>query len=186
MQNAPIPPNEEQRLAELYRLQILYTEPEATFDHITRELADIFEVPISTLSLIDRDHQFFKAGFGLPADLAQSRKTSRAESICGHVVGHNEVLVVNDLAADPRFADNPLVQATGIRFYAGAPLRTKSGHAVGSLCIIDTKPRQITAREARLLQLIAETVMAEIKLRQVSRDLITISGQLSERDKSLR
>ena len=186
MQNAPIPPNEEQRLAELYRLQILYTEPEAAFDHITEELAAIFEVPISTLSLIDRDHQFFKAGFGLPASLAQARQTSRAQSICGHVVGNNEILIVNDAAADPRFADNPLVLAAGIRFYAGAPLRTRSGHAIGSLCLIDTKPRHITPREARLLQLVAETAMAEIKLRQVSRDLITLSGQLAERDKAGR
>ena len=186
MQSAPIPPNEEDRLAELYQLEILYTEPEAAFDHITKELANIFQVPISTLSLIDREHQFFKSGFGLPADLAQSRQTSRAHSICGHVVGSNEMLIVNDVATDPRFAGNPLVRATGIRFYAGAPVRTRSGHAVGSLCIIDMKPRTITPREARLLQLIAETAMAEIKLRQVSRDLITLSGQLAERNKAAR
>ncbi len=186
MQSAPIPPNEEERLAELYQLEILYTEPEAAFDHITRELADIFQVPICTLSLIDREHQFFKSGFGLPEDLLLSRKTSRAESICGHVVGNNKMLVVNDIAADPRFADNPLILATGVRFYAGAPLRTRAGHAVGSLCIIDMKPRTITTREERLLQLIAQTAMAEIKLRQVSRDLITLSGQLAEKNKASR
>ncbi len=100
-------------------MEILYTEPEATFSHILKELADIFQVPISTLSLIDREHQFFKSGFGLPADLMQSRQTARAQSICGHVVGNNEMLIVNDVAADPRFADNPLILATGVPVLRG-------------------------------------------------------------------
>lgn len=183
MQTPPIPPDEEDRLAELYRLEILYTQPEATFDRITSALASIFEVPVSTLSLIDREHQFFKAAHGLPPEIIGPRRTLRSLSICGHVVGTNDLLVVEDLALDERFADNPLIQASGLRFYAGVPVRTAAGQPVGSLCIMDTKPRHLTRREIRLLQLLADTVMAEIRLRQSSREVIALSGQLAERDK---
>ncbi len=168
MTTPPIPPDEEQRLVELDQLQLLYTTPEQVFDRITSQLADIFRVPLATMSLIDRDHQFAKSSSGLPEPL---HIIPRNLSICGHVVGNNDMLVIEDLAADPRFNDNPLIVQSGLRFYAGAPLRTDSGRPIGSLCIIDTKPRQLSHAEIRLLKLVAEGLMTEVKLRQVSRHL---------------
>jgi serine phosphatase RsbU (regulator of sigma subunit) len=178
MQAPPVPANEEQRLAELKSLDLLDTPPEEVFDRYTRRLANIFDAPISLMSLIDEDRQWWKSHFGLPPELAEVRSTARDLSVCGHVVGNNELVVIDDLAQDERFANNPLIQKTGMRFYAGAPLRTDSGQPIGSLCVIDTKPRHLTETEKQLLQLIAEDVMTEVKLRDASRKMTTLTEQV--------
>lgn len=162
---AAIPPDEAERLAELARFGLLDTPPEEALDRVTRELARIFGAPISLMSLVDGERQFWKSHFGLPADLAAAGASDRESSMCGHVVGENDVLVVTDTQADSRFAANPFLQRCGIRFYAGAPLRTQSGSAIGSLCVIDTKPRVITERERELLRMVADAVMTEMELR---------------------
>jgi hypothetical protein len=168
MTPAPIPADEEERLAALAELNLLDTEAEPVFDRITAKLARVFEMPIALISLIDRDRQFFKSQTGLPADLAKSRQTARNVSVCGHVVAKNQVMIVEDLARDRRFANNPLVKEHGIRFYAGVPLLAPNGQPIGSLCLMDMKPRQLTEREKRLLQEYANEVMEEIAKRAPS------------------
>src|SRR5215470_3798605 len=168
MTPAPIPPNEEERLVELNRLNLLDTPREANFDHITERLTKLFNVPIALITLVDKNRQWFKSQTGLPADLAEARSTSRDVSLCGHVVAKDEVLVVRDLARDLRFANNALVKERGLRFYAGVPLRGPNGFPIGSLCILDTKPREITKQEQELLKMIAGDVMEQIKRRPVA------------------
>ncbi|MEO6740888.1 MAG: AI-2E family transporter [Chthoniobacteraceae bacterium] len=165
MTPAPIPEDEEERLAALAALNLLDTEAEPVFDRITAKLARVFEVPIALISLIDRDRQFFKSAVGLPEILAKARQTARNISICGHVVAQNQVMVVEDLARDRRFANNPLLKEHGIRFYAGVPLLAPNGQPIGALCLMDLKPRQLTEREKRLLQEYASEVMEEIAKR---------------------
>ncbi len=165
MTPAPIPADEEERLAALAALNLLDTEAEPVFDRITAKLARVFEVPIALITLVDRDRQFFKSQIGLPADLAQARQTPRSISVCGHVVAKNQVMVIEDLARDRRFANNPVLKEHGIRFYAGAPLLAPNGLPIGALCLMDLKPRQITEREKRLLLEYANEVMEEIAKR---------------------
>src|SRR5512140_2045355 len=165
---APTPPNEEERLAELNGLNLLDTPMEADFDQVIERLTKLFKVPIALLTLIDKDRQWFKSQTGLPADLAEARCTSRDVSLCGHVIANDEVLIVRDLARDPRFANNPFVKERGLRFYAGVPLRGPNGFPIGSLCILDTKPREMTRQEQELLKMIAGDVMEQIKRRPVS------------------
>jgi len=159
---APIPERETERLKELRRLNLLDTKPEETFDRVTKEVATMFDVPISLVSLVDSDRQFWKSQVGLPEDLAAARESPRATSLCGHVAAENSLLVVEDTLKDKRFANNPVLRQRGIRFYAGAPLGTTSGQAVGSLCILDTRARSFSARNGRLLSLIAEKLMKEV------------------------
>ena len=165
MTTAPIPADEEERLATLVALNLLDTEAEPVFDRITAKLARVFEVPIALISLMDRDRQFFKSQTGLPPELAKARQTARNISVCGHVVAKNQVMVIEDLARDRRFANNPLLKEHGIRFYAGVPLLAPNGQPIGSLCLMDLKPRQLTEREKRLLQEYANEVMEEIAKR---------------------
>jgi len=165
MTPAPIPDDEEERLAALAELNLLDTEAEPVFDRITAKLTRVFEVPIALISLIDRDRQFFKSQTGLPENLAKARQTARNVSVCGHVVAKNQVMVIEDLARDRRFANNPLLKEHGIRFYAGVPLLAPNGQPIGSLCLMDMKPRQLTEREKRLLLEYASEVMEEIAKR---------------------
>jgi methylmalonyl-CoA mutase cobalamin-binding subunit len=160
----PIPDNEQARLEELAHLHLTDGTREEVFDRITRKLARIFEVPIALITFVDRDHQWFKSHVGLPDDIAEAGQTSRDLSVCGHVIASNEVLVVEDLARDRRFANNPLLKERGLRFYAGVPLRSNN-LPIGSLCILDIKPRRLSEREKRLLEVIGEDVMEEIKRR---------------------
>ena len=164
---APTPPNEEARLAELNGLNLLDTPPEGDFDQVTERLTMLFRVPIALLTLIDKDRQWFKSQAGLPADLAEVRSTPRDVSVCGHVIANDEVLIVRDLARDPRFANNPWLKERGLRFYAGAPLRGPNGFPVGALSILDTKPRDMSPQEQDLLKMIAADVMEQIKRRRV-------------------
>ena len=162
MSPAPILDDEEERLAALAELQLLDTEAEPAFDRIISKLARVFEMPIALISLVDRHRLFFKSHTGLPEDLAESRQASRDVSVCGHVVSNNEVTVIEDLARDRRFASNPWIRQRGLRFYAGAPLRAPNGRPIGSLCLLDVKPREFTIRDRRHLQEYASEVMEEI------------------------
>ncbi|MGZ5504325.1 MAG: GAF domain-containing protein, partial [Chthoniobacterales bacterium] len=161
---APIPANEEERLATLQALKILNTMPDENFDRMTDKVARIFDVPIALITFIDRDTQWIKAGAGLPEDIAKERMIRRAESVCGHVVASDQPLIVEDIARDRRFANNALLRERGLRFYAGVPLRVNE-HAIGSLCILDIKPRRLSEREQRLLEIMADDVVEEIKRR---------------------
>ena len=164
MLSAPIPDDEEERLSALAELHLLDTDAEPAFDRITAKLARVFEVPVALITLVDRDRQFFKSQVGLPEALARARQTPRNVSACGHVVAKNQVMVIEDLARDRRFANNPLFKEHGIRFYAGIPLLAPNGQPIGSLCLMDMKPRQLTEREKRLLIEYAGEVMEIIAL----------------------
>ena len=147
MTPAPIPDDEDARLNALRGLLLLDTPPEERYDRLARFAAEQLDVPIALLSLVDGQRQWFKSRVGLDAT-----ETPRDISFCGHAVMKNELFIVEDASSDPRFADNPLVVgAPHIRFYAGAPLSSPSGHHIGTLCVIDTVPRTLGAVELAIL-----------------------------------
>ncbi len=157
---APLPPNEAERLAVLRSLRILGTPPEPHFDAVCRTVAALFSVPIATVTLVDADRQWFKAKCGVSGD-----GDPREVALCAHTILADEVLVIEDAQADPRFADNPLVTgAPHLRFYAGAPLSLAPGLRLGTLCVIDTRPRRFSEAERRQLQDMASVVVAHLKL----------------------
>jgi signal transduction histidine kinase len=139
-----IPVNEAQRLATLERYSILDTPPEVAFDRMARIVARIFAAPIAMVTFIEKDRQWFKACFG--TDL---RENTRALSFCSQTILTDEVMVVPDAILDERFRDNPVALDMGLRFYAGAPLRTVDGRNIGTLCIYDLKPRAGLSSEQR-------------------------------------
>lgn len=148
-----------QRAIQEYRLGELGPEPE--FDAVTQLAADLFDVPISAVTVLATDQQLFQGSCGLA-----SRSTGRDEAFCNLTVQQNEVFVIEDAAQDPRFRDNPLVTGEPhIRFYAGAPLKVRGGVAVGSLCLIDQKPRMLDEEARRRLLLLARTVTDVMELR---------------------
>ena len=150
--------DEELRLCSLWALGILDTPAEERFDKFTRLASSALQVPIALISFVDSDRQWFKSRQGL--DCAE---TSRSVAFCSHAIESDDLLVVPDTLQDGRFSANPLVcDAPYIRFYAGCPIRTLDGAAVGTLCVIDTKPRQLTAPEATMLKSLAEMVEAEL------------------------
>ena len=159
---APIPADEAERLAELERLQLLDTPPEVMFDKITEDVRASLGVPIALLSLVDESRQFWKSQAGLPDEIAAVRESPRETSICGHVVALGETLVIEDVLRDTRFANNPVLRQNGIRFYAGAPLMTGAALAIGTLCVMDTKPRQFGSADIAILRIAAEDATRKI------------------------
>ena len=147
MTPAPIPANEDARLNALRELLLLDTPPEERYDRLARFAAEQLDMPIALLSLVDGQRQWFKSRVGL--DITEG---ARDISFCGHAIMKNELFVVDDASSDARFADNPMVAgAPHIRFYAGAPLSSPSGHHIGTLCVIDTVPRTLGAVELSIL-----------------------------------
>jgi two-component sensor histidine kinase len=155
---------ERERLTALYNYGILDTPRESDFDDVVKILADVCDVPFSTVTLIDKERQWHKAAFGI-GDL---RETPRDVSFCAHTILHDgDMLVVPDVTEDPRFADNPFVVGEPhLRFYAGALLRNENGLPLGTVCIVDYKPRVLDSRQTNLLRLMARQVMAQIALRR--------------------
>src|ERR1700746_98797 len=163
----PVPANEVERLRTLRSYKILDTKPEERFDELTRLAALICGVPISLISLIDNDRQWFKSRFGLDV-----QETPRAQAFCTHAIMQPEMFVVPDATKDERFAQNPLV--TGdlhIRFYAGAPLAARDGHLLGTLCVIDREPHTLTKDQKTALEILARQVIANIELTSNLREL---------------
>lgn len=160
MLDAPVPADEADRLAALYRMRILDTEPEERFDRISRLAAALTRVPISMVTLIDRDRQWFKAACGLDI-----RSTPRNVAFAAHAITETTPLIVVDAKNDPRFADNPFVVGEpGIRFYAGFPIESIEGHKIGTLCLIDRKPRRLTEEECRHLHDLARIAEDQLRL----------------------
>ncbi|MGU3776716.1 sensor domain-containing diguanylate cyclase [Burkholderia metallica] len=158
MQIAPKPANEAARLDTLHSLSILDTPPEERFDRLTRLARRLFDVPIALVSLVDDDRQWFKSHAGL--DVAQ---TSRDVSFCAHALLAGNTMVIQDALNDNRFHDNPLVTgAPGIRFYAGRPITAPNGAPIGTLCLIDTRPRSLEPDELALLGDLAHMTEREI------------------------
>ncbi len=161
MPAAPLPPDETQRLAALHRYRLLDSSSEPSFDELVELAAQLCEAPIALVSLVDEGRQWFKAKVGIDA-----AETPREVAFCAHAILGEEPFVVEDARADARFADNPLVTGEpGIRFYAGAPLRTADGHALGALCVIDRRPRTLSPLQRGALATLARQVVAHAELR---------------------
>ncbi|MDU7587830.1 MAG: GAF domain-containing protein, partial [Acidovorax sp.] len=163
---APIPADDEARLRTLQASGVLDSPAlQQLCQHTAQRAADIFDVPLAMVSLVDRERQVtlcahgpLAAGGGQACSAGQG--LPRGLSLCGHVVARQRSLVVLDIARDARFAGNPALREQGLRFYAGVPLRDAAGHALGTLCLMDTAPRAFDEREKRLLQAMANDLMA--------------------------
>ncbi len=178
----PLPVNEHERLEALQRYQILDSEPEAAFDRITQTAARFFNVPIALISLVDQDRQWLKSRCGLEVS-----ETPREIAFCAHTILGTEPMVVADATLDPRFAANPsVVGEPHIRFYAGAPIRTSDGFNLGSLCVIDTEPRQITVEERVMLEQWAAIVLDQLELRITQQNLSTELATRARTEEKLR
>src|SRR5262249_36847107 len=156
----PAPPDEAVRLETLYSLKILDTAPEERFDRITRVAARLFDVPVAMVSLIDANRQWFKSCQGLSVS-----ETPRSISFCAHTILGDDVFYVADTKLDPRFADNPLVTGEPfVRFYAGYPIAAPNGAKLGTLCLADRKPRQMSKAELQLLRDLGMWVQTELSI----------------------
>lgn len=161
---APRPLNEADRVAALEAYRILDSDPEQAYDDIVELAAAICDVPAAYISFIDRDRQWLKASVGVEDD-----EFPRDDAICAHTILAPDPVIVEDLTRDPRFRDSPFVATeNGLRFYAGAPLVTPEGHGIGSLCVVDVKPRMLTGDQTRTLSSLAQLVMRELELRRTA------------------
>jgi PAS domain S-box-containing protein len=154
-------PNEQERLAALRELAILDTPPEHEFDELTALAAQICQAPIGLLTLVDEHRQWFKARTGIGAT-----EMPRAVAFCAHTIAQRDVFIVPDASADARFAGNPLITGEHIRFYAGAPLVTEDGHALGSLCVMDHVPRTLRPEQERALAVLCRNAATQLALRR--------------------
>jgi diguanylate cyclase (GGDEF)-like protein/PAS domain S-box-containing protein len=172
---APLPRDEADRLAALRRYEILDTLPEQVFDDLALLAAHVCGAPIALVTLVDEDRQWFKSKIGLTA-----AETSRDVAFCAHAIHGPEPFIVRDALEDERFADNPLVTADpNIRFYAGSPLITSEGHALGTLCVIDRAPRELEAEQVEALRALSRQVMTQIEVRRQSARLAEINEELA-------
>jgi excisionase family DNA binding protein len=163
----PVALNERQRLVALERSGLLDSAPEEAFDRLTWLAAQSLQAPIALLTLLTPTRQWFKSRLGL--DIPE---TPRSWAFCNHTIMQKRVFSVDDLATDARFADNPaVVGEDGFRFYAGVPVLDEDGFAVGSLCVIDHKPRTLDEREAQTMQALAALASNEVRLRALDRRL---------------
>ncbi len=170
---APVPKNEKKRLEVLWQYELLDTIPEGAFDDLTALAAHICEAPIALITLVDENRQWFKSRFGISV-----AETTRDISFCAHAILQNDLFIVPDALKDARFAHNPLVTSEpNIRFYAGAPLITPDGHALGTLCVIDKVPRELRPDQQQALRVLARHVVTQLELRRRSLELTRASEE---------
>jgi class 3 adenylate cyclase len=187
---APLPKDEAERLQELEQLDVLDTAEEQEYDDLTHLASQICGTPIALMTLLDEKRQWWKSRVGMPGT-----QTSRDIAFCAHAILNSDVMVVRDARSDQRFADNPLVtNDPSIRFYAGAPMVTLNGHAVGTLCVIDRVPRELTDSQKKSLEALSRQAVMLLELRRAKRQAEqahaqkkTLLDQLTiEQDKSDR
>lgn len=170
--------DETQRLAALMETGILDTRAETDFDDIAALAADICDAPIAMVSMVDADRQWFKARVGW-----EPEQSNRDDSFCTHVVRDRQLLEIDDTFADPRFADNPAIAEHGVRFYAGAPMLLQDGHAAGTVCVMDHRPRTLTLQQRRALRSLARHAAAHLELRRYARNVGHTADRLRELDR---
>lgn len=178
MSRPPLPSNEHDRLQALADYHLLDSAPEQAFDDLTQLAAQICHCPIALVTCVDETRQWFKSRVGLDVT-----ETPREHSFCAQaILEPANLLVVPDATLDARFADNPYVQGSpNVRFYAGAPLLTASGHAIGSLCVIDRAPRQLSDQQLAALRILGRQATYLLELGRVSRALATIAAAATPR-----
>ena len=177
----PIPPDEAKRLEALHRYEILDTLPEQDFDDLVLLASEICGAPIAMMSLVDKGRQWFKAKVGV--EVAQ---TPREVAFCAHAILGSELFIVPDATRDHRFADNPFVKdEPRIRFYAGAPLITPDGQRLGTLCVVDRTPRQLSPQQKKALKALSRQVVSQLELRRSAKDLDTARVAQEENSASL-
>ena len=175
MTSTQLPADERARLATVHRYEVLDTPAEAALDRITTLAARLLRAPIALITIVDGDRIWFKSRHGLP-DVTE---VGREPGLCASAIVHDGPYVVNDARVDPRTKDNTLVTGPlGVRFYAGVPLTAADGHTLGTLCVLDREPREVTDDELATLVDLAALVMDELELRQAARDIITAESQL--------
>ena len=164
---APLPTNEAARIEALKEYHILDTGTEQSYDDITTLAAHVCQVPIAMISLVDEVRQWFKSRVGL-----DQQQTPREVAFCAHAILENKILIVEDATKNRQFADSTLVTGEPhFRFYAGVPLMNPEGLALGTLCVVDHRPRQLSAEQQQALQALSRKVMALMELRRVSAHL---------------
>jgi GAF domain-containing protein len=169
-----LPPDEDLRIEAVQRYEILDTPRDGAFDRVTRLAAQIFDVPISTVTIVDSDRIWFKSAVGLEAD-----QIDREPGLCASAILSDEAWIVEDARKDPRSLENPLVLGElGVRFYAGVPLKTADGHNLGMLNIIDREPRALSETEVEILSGLAQVVVDELELRLAARRLYKDMAQV--------
>ena len=183
--------NGDQRLAALHETRLLDTPPEESFDRLTRLAARLLGVPVSLVSLVDRDRQFFKSQQGLPEPLATQRETPLSHSFCQHVTATGEPLIVPDAGLDARVRDNLARRDLGVVSYLGVPLTTPDGHVLGSLCAVSGEVRAWSEDDLAVMRDLAAIAMTEIALRDGIRqrdaaqaELELLAGELQHRVKN--
>ena len=164
---APTPKNEEKRLKVLWQYDILDTVPEEVFDDLAELASHICEAPIALITLVDEKRQWFKARIGTSV-----KETTRDISFCAHAILQDELFIVSDASKDPRFKKNPMVTGQPkVRFYAGAPLKSPDGYALGTLCVVDSKPRILRDEQKQSLRILARHVETQLELRRHAKEL---------------
>jgi len=169
----PVPHNETERLRALRLYRILDTSSEKSFDDLTQLAAAICDTPISLITLIDQSRQWFKSRVGVDI-----QETERDIAFCAHAILQDDLFVVEDATKDVRFAQNPYVLDHTVRFYAGAPLTVADGVALGTLCVIDRKPRHLTRRQIDALTVLRQAVVTQLELRRAMADISAIEQLL--------
>ncbi len=174
------------RVNRLYELELLDTPAEEAFDRLTRLASKILDVPVSLVSLVDADRQFFKSFIGLPEPWASHRETPLSHSFCQYVVATEEPLIVEDARKHPVLKYNQAIPDLNVIGYLGMPLITTDGTPLGSFCVIDGKPRIWTAREVEIVGELALSVMTEIELRSQIKARIQTEEILTRRNQQYK
>jgi len=177
-----LPTNEAARLENLYHYEVLDTPAEQAFDELSGLAAQICSTPIALISLVDSTRQWFKSKVGL-----KTTETPREVSFCAHAILQPGLFVVEDTRQDSRFVDNPAVtSAPNVRFYAGAPLITREGYAIGTLCVLDQEPRKLQPEQAEALLVLARQVVTQLELRRNLTKLVQTLEQRQQMEQALR